>query len=357
MAWPSDALPQPSVARYVIVQERPVPRASPCPERADTIGGMGEGKTDAIRKRARGALLGLAVGNALGVPVEGWSREEIRRRFPEGVRDLDPGERDRPWDDDVAQAILLAEAIVERGSLDLHDLAGRLVAWARASGRGMGLLTSGVLARLETGTPADRAALEAWEESDRTAAGNGAVMRCAPVAVRWRDDPERLIEETRTSALVTHHDPRCAGSAIAFTLALGQALRGEPVHPKESAARAREAGAPPEVVEAAAAAARADAVDDLGLDGSDMGYTIKAMQVGLWALARGARDAAEVEETLVAVVAAGGDTDTNGAVAGAALGATAGTEGIPERWVAGLHDPGELIGLADGLVEGGPPTP
>jgi ADP-ribosyl-[dinitrogen reductase] hydrolase len=303
-----------------------------------------------LRDRARGALLGLAVGNALGVPVEGRSGEDLRRRFPEGIRDIDPRERDNPWDDDVAQAILLAEAMLERGTLDLHDLAERMLAWARENGRGMGLLTSQVIGRLDGGAPADRAALEAWEESGRQAVGNGAVMRCPPVAVRWRVDPERLIEETRTSALVTHHDPRCWGSAVALNLGLAAALREEPPDLDAVAAGARESGAPEEVGEAVPASDVGE-VADLHLDGPDMGHAVKAMQVGLWSLTRGVRDERSLETALRAVVEAGGDTDTNGAVAGAALGATAGASSIPARWVDALRDPEALTGLADRLAD------
>ena len=70
------------------------------------------------------------------------------------------------------------------------------------------------------------------------------------------------------------------------------------------------------------------APEEIGLDGWDMGFTLKAMQVALWCADR----AADFEEALIAVVNAGGDTDTNGAVAGAVLGARFGLDAIPRRW-------------------------
>jgi ADP-ribosyl-[dinitrogen reductase] hydrolase len=148
-----------------------------------------------LRRAYHGAMLGLAVGNALGAPVEGAPGELVRRRFPDGVRDISHHERERPWDDDVAQAVLLAEALLANGSLDLDDLAARLLEWFRAGGRGIGWLTHQVVTRLAAGGPAAEAARRAWEDSGRSAAGNGAVMRCAPVALRWRQDPERLLSE------------------------------------------------------------------------------------------------------------------------------------------------------------------
>jgi hypothetical protein len=83
-----------------------------------------------------------------------------------------------------------------------------------------------------------------------------------------------------------------------------------------------------------------------------MGYTLKAMQVGLWAL----RQKLSFKEVLVEVVEAGGDTDTNGAVAGAVMGARVGLSGIPPRWRDNIRDPDYLIELADRLFDasGGP---
>jgi len=78
-----------------------------------------------------------------------------------------------------------------------------------------------------------------------------------------------------------------------------------------------------------------------------MGFTLKAMQVGLWCL----EHAEDFEESLVLVIHAGGDTDTNAAVAGAILGALHGAGGIPERWTERLHNADQLISLADRLLE------
>lgn len=299
--------------------------------------------TTDLRDRYRGALLGLAVGNALGGPVEGRTAEDIRARFPDGLRDIPAQERDLPWDDDVAQAVILAEALLETDPLDVEDLARRLLRWFQESGRGIGLLTSQVLSRLAEGVPAADAAQEVWEEGGRRAAPNGAVMRCAPVALRWRREPERLVVETRTSAAVTHADPRCGWSAAALNLAIRALLDEEPLDLDAVAGALSEA--PEEVREAIRAVEGVDGPEAIGLDGWDLGYTIKAMQVGLWAASR-----EDVEETLVAVVAAGGDTDTNGAVAGAAVGVRLGASEIPERWRTAVARSARLSELADRLL-------
>src|SRR5262245_63352906 len=76
----------------------------------------------AVRDRYRGTLLGLAVGNALGLPVDSWAGAEIRRRYPRGIREIDPLEVNLPWDDDLAQTVILAEAILENDTVRDEDL-------------------------------------------------------------------------------------------------------------------------------------------------------------------------------------------------------------------------------------------
>ena len=223
--------------------------------------------------------------------------------------------------------------------------------------RQRGLALSGLeAAREPVGLPALEASHAAWEASGRNAAGNGAVMRCAPLAVRWRHDDAALVRNTAASAAVTHWDPRCVWSAVFVNLAIASLLQqlanGEPSL-IERAERAREGlggalapfgidAAMPAAVTKALGAAEVAAPEDLGLDGWDMGYTLKAMQVALWC----ARRAADFEDALVAVVNAGGDTDTNGAVAGAVLGARFGLIAVPERW---RHRVAELRASRDAM--------
>ncbi len=299
------------------------------------------------RDQYSGVMVGLAVGNALGVPGEGKSRESFRREFPDGLREIEAAERQRRWDDDTAQSVILAEGLLDDPNLDRVDFASRLVRWANENGRGIGNLTRRVLSKLESGTPVEDAAREVWEEDGLEPAGNGAVMRCAPVALRWRRSGHSLVEVTRESALVTHYDPRCVWSSVAFNGALALSLGGGSPDLEELARLLDGAGAPAAVGEAVRRV-RGCALGDLGLDDRDtMGYTLKAMQVGLWAL----QQLPDFETVLVEVVDAGGDTDTNGAVAGAVMGARVGLSGVPPRWRNNIRDPDYLIELADRLFD------
>lgn len=302
--------------------------------------------TTTLQERYRGTLLGLAVGNTLGLPVESWPRDRIRQAYPQGLRELDPLELELPWDDDLAQAVLIAEAILDHDTLGHDDLAVRLLDWYESNGRGMGTQTRAVLNALRHGMLPSEAARLVWEREGRTPAGNGAVMRCAPIAMRWRLDAARLHQETESSSRITHHDPRCVWSAYAVNLAIADALNGR-VATIESIAATLEAADVGFITVQTARAASGRDLDELRLDGGDMGYTLKAMQVGLWCLERGA----DFEESLIAVVEAGGDTDTNGAVAGAVLGALHGAGAIPRRWTQGIGRAELLTEIADRLLE------
>ena len=185
-----------------------------------------------LQDRCRGLMVGLAAGNLLGIVCEGWPREEIRLRWPDGVRDIEarPG---YPDDDDLAQAVILAAACHGAESLDADDLARRFWVWGEENGLGMGNATAETLARYggnpprrygsrsrrrqpgstpsnfpvarePSGLPALQASRAAWEDSGRKAAGNAAVMRCAPLAIRWRHDDAALVRDTVCSAAVTH---------------------------------------------------------------------------------------------------------------------------------------------------------
>jgi ADP-ribosyl-[dinitrogen reductase] hydrolase len=299
-----------------------------------------------LAHRYRGAMLGVAVGNGLGLPVEGRSKERIKERFPEGVTEIDPAERKRPWDDDLAQTVVLAEVVLERAEIDPDDLGRRLVHWASENGRGIGSQTSRVITQLAAEVKAAEAARSIWEQSGRTAAGNGAVMRCSPVALRWRRSGSRLVEESIKSAIVTHYDPRCTWSVVALNTVLALVLSGVEPDLHRLAGLLDDAGAPEEVDGGIRAAERCT-LEELKLDGPDMGYTIKAMQVGLWA----SQQRNDFENVLVHAINAGGDTDTNGAVAGAIMGARCGASAIPRRWLENIRDTERLIALADALLK------
>lgn len=307
--------------------------------------------------RARGLMVGIAVGNLLGVVVEGRSQRRIARDFPEGVTEI-AAKRGYPDDDDLAQAIEIADAAAAGDGLDIDDLGRRFWKWAETNGLGMGGLTADVLSlyggsypqrlariraagntRPAQGIPIAEASRQAWG-GDR--AGNGALMRCAPLAIRWSDDPHRLVLESVVSAVPTHWDPRCGWSCVLANLVTAAALRGETLSPDDLLRVARDGMAaslpvldrygysdeiPSDVMEAVAIASRSE-LDMVRFDGPDMGFTLLSLQAALicyW-------QAGDFESALSGIIEAGGDTDTNGAIVGAILGARFGLTAIPKRW-------------------------
>lgn len=296
----------------------------------------------AIGDRARGALLGLAVGNLLGLPVEGHSRASIARQFPDGVTEIDPAEVHRAMDDDLAQAVDLGEALVDGGNV-VEEFAKRLVRWRRENGRGIGITTSAVINLLEEGQAPPGAARTIFEDRNRIAP-NGGVMRCAPVALARHSSPALLVRDSAATCVVTHYAPACQWSCILLNALIALLIKGvEPV-PDELISAAEADGAPHEVREWAAVAG--NDIDQLHFDRGHIGHTLLCLQAGLWALKTGAN----LEQALVRLVSAGGDTDTNGAVAGAVLGARYGASAIPQRWLGCIPQRGRIEGLADKLV-------
>jgi ADP-ribosylglycohydrolase len=315
----------------------------------DAVGGAAP-----ARERYRGVMLGLAAGNCLGLPVEGQSHHWIRRHHPGGVRDVDPAERERPWDDDVAHSLIVAEALLSTQDVNPDDIGRRLVVWRDQNGRGIGQLNAEVIAEIASGRPVLEAARVVWERSGWSSAGNGAVMRCAPVALRHRRSGAALVRNARLSARVTHHDARCEWSTVVVDVSLAVALAGGTPDLDELATateRVAEGEAEPAVVDQVVDAIREARDADLeGLeldDPMDMGYTLKAMQVALWCC----RQEGSFEDIVSDVVTAGGDADTNGSVAGAVMGARATSEAIPRRWIEALPASAQLVELADRLLD------
>lgn len=310
-----------------------------------------------LRERARGVMLGVVVGNLLGLPVEGRSRSRIQKRYPNGVRDISAVEASQPLDDDPAQAVELAEALLEQGNLS--DLfAARLVTWRSVNGRGMGRTTRQSIAQLADGVPPPVAAYAVYRAKGG-GAPNGGIMRCAPVAVARRLCPDQLVQDTADTCAVTHYAPASQWSCVIVNAVIAVLLSGNVPDLARLLAAAKADGCPDLL-----STGRASGIPTSLLSGAiagnlapgDMkwmrgnkgpsGHTVLTMQAGLWA----ATTPLGLEEALIALVNAGGDTDTNAALAGAVLGARYGASKIPLRWMGYIPQKERLVDLADRLV-------
>lgn len=287
--------------------------------------------------RCEGALVGLAVGNVLGLPFEGWMGREIRRQWPGGVISPLLSELSQPWDDDVAMAMELALHLAEGGGdVQPEAMFARYREWMKSNGRGAAAIVREVLDLGWRGTSAS-AAERVWRSRGGSAgdtADNSAIMRVAPIGVRFRCDLDRLLRNAVDDAKLTHWDPLCTWTAAATAVLVADMIE-ERVTPLETFLAA--AGCPESTVKKILEEPPID-VESGGFDDPDMSHTLRTWKIALWA-SHGTDD---FQRGLQRVIRSGGDTDTNGAVAGAVLGARFGAQAIPHAWKEPVSDLGVI---------------
>jgi ADP-ribosyl-[dinitrogen reductase] hydrolase len=300
---------------------------------------MSESKS--VTDRARGALLGLAAGDAVGTTVEFMSPgsfEPVTDMVGGGPFGLEPGQ----WTDDTSMALCLAESLVECGGHDPSDQMQRYLRWWRegyfsATGRcfDIGGTTGSQLARFErTGQPHD-------PDVDEESAANGSLMRLAPVAIRWTHDPAMVVEQAAASSRTTHAARRPVDACKLLAAMTAGLIRGEPL------AAVFDPGfwTLGELHESVEAVARGSwrAKEPPEIRGT--GYCVAALEAAIWAVA-GARD---FRDAVLRAANLGDDADTTAAIAGQLAGAAYGASGIPSGWLARLAMRGRLESLADAL--------
>ncbi|HET7322812.1 MAG TPA: ADP-ribosylglycohydrolase family protein [Halococcus sp.] len=170
-----------------------------------------------------------------------------------------------------------------------------------------------------------------WEESSEGSnAGNGSVMRCAPLAIVYTgDNAVRLQRVSRDSSRITHADPRCTHGCALLNLTIVGFLEGC-TEPLAVALDELDTDAPTELVEAVEPLTTPGAVSPETL--ANTGYVVDTLRTALYH----ALDSDSAEAAIVEAVNEGGDADTIGAVAGAVAGARFGASALPERWIDAL---------------------
>ena len=273
--------------------------------------------------RALGAIVGLAVGDALGAPVEFCRRdtfEPVTDMRAGGYFNLPAG----AWTDDTAMALCLAESLIEHPELDPKDLLDRFCLWAEKGANtstgicvGIGQNTLRVLGNYHR--KGELFAPETRQKSD----GNGAAMRLAPVAVRhWRNPSEaqRIAElQSRT----THYSDLSAGACEALASALCSLVSGDPW---EQASKPDPADHWPESIKAIALE-NWDARDRDSIHST--GFVVHTLEAAMWAV----DTTSSFEAALLRAVNLGDDADSVGAIAGQLAGARYGLSGIPRNWL------------------------
>ncbi|MFD6183524.1 ADP-ribosylglycohydrolase family protein [Streptomyces goshikiensis] len=285
--------------------------------------------------RAVGAVLGSAVGDALGAPYEFGPAGELTARGAEmrGGGGWDPGEAT----DDTQMAVLLGESLLECGGLELPDVFERFRRWAAGAPKDIGLQTEDVLT---SGQPWDLAAALHFQVNAR-AAGNGSLMRASTSAVYFAAaGREESMDAARRIAALTHGD-RAAweGTAILHELVRVCLDGADPLA----------------ALPATLAAVHPDHRDRYGhvldpdwhpgLATEFNGAVWPCLGSAVWAL----RTTSGFAEAVRAAVDLGGDTDTVAAVTGTLAGARYGRDAVPAQWSAPLHVP--LPGFGDRVLD------
>ena len=292
--------------RYVMAL-REVPEAVPDPA--------------ATKDRAIGALLGLAVGDAIGTTLEFTTRDSYRP-VTDMVGGGPFGLKAGQWTDDTAMALALADSLTANDGLNEADLMRRFVRWheqgeysCTGSCFDIGITTSQALSRWKrTGNPTAGS-------TDPQTAGNGSLMRLAPVAIRfWRDRPTMRDVAARQSE-TTHAAPEAIDACVAFAEVLADAIEGRP---RSEVLRDRVgpyAGAIQPIMAGSWRGKQRNRV-------RASGYVAHSLEASLWSVGR----TGSFEEAVLLAANLGEDADTTAAITGQLAGALYGASGIPQRW-------------------------
>lgn len=317
---------------------------------------------DGVADRARAVLWGQAIGDALGLATEFMTAAEARDTYPGGLHDYADIVRDAhrsrwpvgAFTDDTDQMLCILESLVATGGVDPVDIGRRISHWAKTSGLGIGRTVQRALDRDGFDVDPIAAARQAWEDGRARLAANGGVMRTSVLGLWQLGDPRAVARHAATACRTTHYDPRCVASCIAVSAAIA-ALVLDPDRDREALAVELFEQATlfdPRCEEAFLAAEDGDVASlrlDEGMRAGDpgrIGYTLKSLSAGIWALLH----PHDFESGLLAIALAGGDGDSNAAVAGAILGARFGLSAIPTRWRRDLHEAGRFSDAVERLL-------
>lgn len=294
----------------------------------------GQAVSDAGRlRRAQGCLLGQLAGDSLGSLVEFQSPEHIKVKYPEGPREFSDG---GTWNtiagqptDDSELALMLARSIVATGTYDPEAATRAYAGWLISRPFDIGGTTAQALGALtQDHVNAGRSAAVAAAAAKVSSKANGALMRISPLGIWGCGLPtDKVADYARADARVTHPNPVCQDANAVFVAAISRAISsgGNPQDVYDYVVSwADHTGIHTDVREALRLAVAAPHQDFM----HQSGYVLLALQNAFYQLLH----ASNLEAGVVDTVRRGGDTDTNGAIAGALLGAVHGREEIPRQW-------------------------
>lgn len=291
--------------------------------------------------RFRGCLLGLAVGDAVGTTLEFCPRGTfvpISDMIGGGPFGLLPGQ----WTDDTSMALCLAASLTETGGFDVADQMRRYVDWRTdgymsSTGRcfDIGNATSVALSKFKrTGEPFSGS-------TDPYSAGNGCIMRLAPIPMFFFPDADKVSHFSAESSRTTHAAPECLLASRVFGEMLRRALSGAS---KEDILLGVEA----EGMESSGirnivgGTYRSKTREEI----RGSGYVVECLEAALWCF----WTTETFRDAILEAANLGDDADTTAAVCGQIAGAYYGKSGIPAHWLLRLHGREDMEALAEKLM-------
>lgn len=298
------------------------------------------------KERLQALLLGLAIGDALGAPVEhGFTSDEIAARkeelrhmhdeahFPKGV-----------WTDDTSMALCLADSLLECGGYDSWNVMDKYIKWNNEGyrsyfdyGEGVGLQTIIMLDMYANGHAIFHKTMKRSE-----GAGNGVVMRLAPVviAAHKHRDIKDIIKLAQVSARETHYSYEAEAAAEVFAAMLYNAVHLGDKNAIVDVSTYSTGKHYDSLLKKLQEKVDVDSLKD------KQGYVVYTLQIALWGFLK--HDT--FEDGMLAVMCLGGDVDTTMAVYGQLAGAYYGLEAIPKEWREDVYMGSEIVELADKLA-------
>lgn len=289
----------------------------------------------------QGVLVGAAVGEALSAPVQFLSKPEIRERYVE-VRDLLGGGwlrlRLGQSSADLQMMVCVIESILDEGSFKVDSAVQKLLQWFKTRPQGVGKTTTESLRRLSQGESWRTASSQVYARRPHESAGNGALVRSIPLALRYLSNRASLISHSTECALITHADPLATTATVLLSLMISNLIQAGKKEPRVESIQELFGNQDNRWK---------NSFDEIDyLEAEDLiasGFVLDTLQSALWCYLK----TESFEEAVIVAVNRGDDVVSLSAVTGALAGAHYGIEQIPARWQLQLEHRDALMLLAE----------
>jgi ADP-ribosyl-[dinitrogen reductase] hydrolase len=306
-----------------------------------------------LHEHFRGCLFGAAVGDALGMPTEGYTVQEIRTKFgpvqnmmKAPIGHFHTGLEAGQFTDDTEETLLLSESLIESAGFSADAFSEKLASWGMSwtlderLNRGVGFATRCAIESMIAGTP--------WKESGMAVPTCGAAMRAAPIGLLYHQDLSIVKSYADLQSLPTHRSPAARAGAVAVAagvaLCIGGFSKNMVLQTAASIAGKLDVDFKDQLLRAALLQdlEREDALERIG----NSPLAEETVPAAFYCFLK-----FEPEEALTAAASGGGDTDSIASIAGALCGARFGPDWIPKRWLAVLEGRERIENAVRGLCE------